>query len=135
MITEKERKHYVRQIRILLPIHTKKERAYFRDLGDSIELFIRSHPEASMSDLTKHFGEPQNIVYQYMESIDMDSIIRHTSMRRMLHRTLIIILLCFLASTAIWFGTVHKAYLDEKNATVKEGTTIYSSSKDEDIQP
>ena len=124
MITEKEIKKYISNIRSLLPAHFRAERLFLNNMQINIKDYADANPSASPNELIEHFGEPADIVRCYVESIDIDALIQKISIRKLFRKIFILILTCAIIGLIIFSVFSYKAYLEYKNTIVHETETV-----------
>ena len=83
-ITNKERKHYINQIKKLLFCSSKERKKFLNEFNDNIDDFLKDHPDASIDDLQKNMGTPQEIAEGFLGNADTKAIKRRTSVVRVL---------------------------------------------------
>ena len=127
-ITENDIKEYLHQIKILLPFYKLPEKELLRELSDSIETYLGTHPDASTEDIEDHFGTPLEIVQGYVESLDIETLISNISVRKMLRRITIILLLVAIVGLSIFGGFYYKGYQYYKNTVVTENETTVDNN-------
>ena len=120
----KEAKTYLKQIRHLLPILSKQEKRFLKDLESALSDYISAYPHANTDEISAKFGSPADVVHDYIESLDLDYIIRRISARKIIKRAIAILILLALLAFALVAGTTYKAYLDSKNSVITQEVTI-----------
>ncbi|MDD6298779.1 DUF6120 family protein [Hornefia butyriciproducens] len=116
-------KKYKKQIKALLPFYSKKERRFMRELNDSFNHYIEKNPKSTMLEIQEQFGTPQEIVREYIDSFDVDILIRKLSIRKIIKRVFIALLLALVIGLGIFSAFTYKAYLEYKNTLVIEAET------------
>ena len=116
-------KKYKKQIKALLPFYSKKERRFMRELNDSFNHYIEKNPKSTMLEIQEQFGTPQEIVQEYIDSFDVDILIRKLSIRKIIKRVFIALLLALVIGLGIFSAFTYKAYLEYKNTLVIEAET------------
>lgn len=89
----KEIKHYFRQIKLLLPIMGKKERRFLKDFRSSVEDFLEKNPGSDIADVVERFGSPDDVMHDYISSLDQEQLCRNIHFRHLLRNAIIVILL------------------------------------------
>ncbi len=124
MTNDKEIKCYISEIKTLLPVCFKSERRFINNLKDSIYAFTDSHPDASMEDLIDQFGEPFEIVKGYISSMEVETLIKMISVRKMLHRIAAIILIAAIIGLTIFGGFYYTKYHSYKSTAAAKYESI-----------
>lgn len=123
MVDDKDIKAYISKIKTLLPVYSKPERQFINKLKENIYSYVASHKVASMNDIENQFGEPFEIVRGYIESMDIEALISKMSVRKMLRRITVIILIFAVIGLSILGGFYYKGYQYYKNTVVTENET------------
>lgn len=127
MVKNKEIDSYISSIKTLLPLYSKSEKAFIKRLRDSIYTFIESHPDSSVDDVIGQFGEPFDIVQGYIEAMEIEALVTAISIRRMLRKITIIILIAAIIGLAIFGGYYYKGYQYYINTVVTENDTTFDT--------
>lgn len=118
-ISDKELKQYFKQIKLLLPLRRKKEKQFLKELQENVAEFIALNPNCSFADIRSHFGRPQDVVKDYLSTMDSADLCKQVCVRkRIKHAAAVILSLCLIAFL-LHAGVVYKIYLDEKNQVIK----------------
>ena len=92
-IKNPEIRHYFRQIKRLLPIHTKEEQQFINTLRSSVEIFVEEHPGSSIDDIINQFHSPKQVVCDYLSSLDHTRLCSLLSLRDHIKRTVGLLLI------------------------------------------
>lgn len=124
MVSEKEIKKFITEVDSLLPVHSKRERLFLKKLKLSIEDYGNENSFSSLQDIIDNFGEPLDVVRSYVDSMDIDMLMKEISARRILKRIFITVLICAVLGLSILAGFTYKGYLEYKNTIVTEIETV-----------
>lgn len=128
---DKELNAYYKRIRASFPVYTATEKRFFHDLKDSISEHIEAHPTCSQTDIMDKFGTSQEIIKEYLESIDGDHLYKNLKTARWIRIAVIFCCLCVAIACLLYSFYIHKAYQDSKDAIItKEETTIIEYVKE-----
>ena len=83
-ITNKERNQYINQIKKLLFCSSKERKKFFKEFNDNIDDFLKDNPEASIDELQKAMGTPQEIADGFLSNTSTKDIKQRTSIVRVL---------------------------------------------------
>ena len=83
-ITNKERKQYINKIKKLLFCSSKDRKKFLHDFNENIDDFLKDNPEASIDELQKAMGTPQEIAEEFLSNIDTKELRKRTSIVRVL---------------------------------------------------
>lgn len=75
-------KQYIVIVRHLFPIMGKPEKAYLKHLGDNMKDFFEEHPPDSMETVISRFGPPEDVVNNYLESAELDYLLKRMKQAR-----------------------------------------------------
>ena len=68
---------YIHNIWTIMPMHTDKEKFYLLDLKKHLKEFMDDHPDCSYEDIVEHFGEPKDIVVEYIQNVSFVHYLRY----------------------------------------------------------
>lgn len=81
-ITDKERKKYINEIQKLLVCDLKERKKFVRDFNSNIDDFLSDNPEASIDELEKAMGTPQEIADGFISNASPKDIKKRTSIAK-----------------------------------------------------
>jgi len=111
-------KKYIKNIWTIMPMHTKKEKFYLNE-------YLDDHPQCSYDDIVQQFGEPKDIVVNYIQNSDENNLIKRMKLKSIIQKFLIFFsVICTIL--AIFFSVLWYDYIQEqKNSIIYEiETTI-----------
>ncbi len=85
-------KAYVSQVKAILPIWGKKEKAFVKKLHNDLCDYCEDNNVTTINELYKDFGTPQEFVFDYISLMEPDIISKKINTVKLI-RTLVIILL------------------------------------------
>ena len=74
-------KKYIKNIWTIMPMHTKKEKFYVSELKKHLNEYLDDHPQCSYDDIVQQFGEPKDIVVEYIQSSDENDLIKKNEIK------------------------------------------------------
>lgn len=105
-------KKYIKNIWTIMPMHTKKEKFYVSELKKHLNEYLDDHPQCSYDDIVQQFGEPKDIVVEYIQSSDENDLIKRMKLKTILQKFLIFFsVICTIL--AIWFGVLWYSYMQD----------------------
>ncbi len=120
-MNQRELDIYIRQIKLLLPLYTKKEKQFLRDFKDSVNEFCSQSPNCTTEDVMERFSTPEDIVHDYIvEALQTEDLCKKISLSRFIKRAIAVLLLLAALSTAFWGISCYKAYLDSKESVISQ---------------
>lgn len=123
-MTNSNAKKYLKQIKALLPVLSKQEKRFLKDMKNDVDEFSNDNPEVTFEDLTDKFGNPNDVVHNYIESVDLDYMIKCISSRKLIRRTAIIVLVLAFIGFCAFIGSVYMAYLDSQNSVITQEVIV-----------
>ena len=116
-------KKYIKNICTIMPMHTKKEKFYLNELKKHLNEYLDDHPQCSYDDIVQQFGEPKDIVVEYIQNSDENDLIKRMKLKSILQKFLIFIsVICTIL--AIWFGVLWYDYMqNEKDSIIYDVET------------
>ena len=104
---------------------TKKEKFYLNELKKHLNEYLDDHPQCSYDDIVQQFGEPKDIVVNYIQNSDENNLIKRMKLKSIIQKFLIFFsVICTIL--AIFFSVLWYDYIQEqKNSIIYEiETTI-----------
>ena len=103
-------KAYVSQVKTILPVRGKKEKAFVRKLHNDLCDYCEYNNINHIEELYKKYGTPQEVVFEYISLMEPDIISKRINTAKYI-RILIasLITISFLA-TAIWSIYIYHLY-------------------------
>lgn len=118
-------KKYIKNIWTIMPMHTKKEKIYISELKKHLNEYVDDHPQCSYDDIVQQFGDPKDIVVDYIQNSNENELIKRMKLKSIIQKSLIFFsVICTIL--AIWIGILWYDYIqDQKNSIIYEiETTI-----------
>jgi len=117
-------KYYIKQISHLLPLHTKKERLFLNELKDSVMRFTEETQDYSIDCIMERFGNPLDVVHDYLLSMNEAELQKALSKRRLVTGCIVTVLIGMLIVFLSF--RIHLAQLiKQAEETVIETRVIY----------
>ena len=125
-MNQKELDTYFKQIKLLLPLYTKKEKQFLRDFKDSVNEFCSQSPNCTMEDVIARFSTPEEIVHDYIsESLATENLCQKIQLRRFVKKILLTLLIGILAALAVrTIALLHIVNESEQYYITREVTEI-----------
>ncbi len=125
-MNQKELDTYFRQIKLLLPLYTKKEKQFLRNFKDSVNEFCSQSPNCTMEDVIARFSTPEEIVHDYIsEALATENLCQKIQLRRFVKKILLTLLIGILAALAVrTIALLHIVNESEQYYITREVTEI-----------
>lgn len=125
-MNQKELDTYFRQIKLLLPLYTKKEKQFLRDFKDSVNEFCSQSPNCTMEDVIARFSTPEEVVHDYIsEALATEDLCQKIQFRCFVKKILLILLIGLLAALAVrTIALLHIVNESEQYYITREVTEI-----------
>lgn len=121
----KDSKRYLRKIRTLLPVWGSYEKRFYKDIRSNVTEFCNVHPDYTYSDLEHEFNSPEEIVSQYLMSIDTDYISRKLSFKKYVKAACVLLISAVLIAVISWNLFLYNARREFKERmSTFDGITI-----------
>lgn len=112
-------KAYVSQVKAILPIWSKKEKAFVRKLQCDLYDYCECNNINTIEELYKSYGTPQEVVFEYISLMEPDVISKRINTAKYIKIAIIVILIL----STIFTGTVcmimyseHKIFREQEYA-------------------
>lgn len=118
MATKSLSEQYLKKVKSLFPYVSKAERKYLDNLRLTLDDFCVAENISDIKELADGFGKPEDIVHEYISSIETDELIRRLNSRKII-RCIIVIALIIAVVTATFFAIhTYREYLLIKNSAI-----------------
>lgn len=118
-------KSYLKKIRTLLPVFGPQEKDFFRKISGDIEEYVQDHPDVTEDSLNEKFGTPSRNVYEYVESVDTDYLIRKIRVARFVKRSIAVLLVIAAVTAGVISYFSYRDYVEAKDSYIhREVITI-----------
>ncbi len=96
--------NYIKTIRQFLPINRKAEKDYLASLQKKVEVFCENDTDITNSDIYIEFGNPREAANNYLNSVDIEKLMKAINIRKVIHHAFIYIaVVLFIVSFIICF--------------------------------
>ncbi|CCY60373.1 hypothetical protein G4313_06190 [Coprococcus eutactus] len=130
---------YMRKVRHLLPTMHKAERRFITNLRQDIEELAQTRPSISYEALVTEFGDPHELVNNYISEKDIDTIRKELHISHYIKSLVITGILAILLVTGFKMLLAHLDYLHAQESQIAYDTTVIeeleTSSAEEALEP
>lgn len=103
-------KAYVSQVKAILPIWGKKEKAFVKKLHDDLCDYCEDKKITAIDALYKGFGTPQEIVFEYISLMEPDAISKRINTAKYIRMFVIGLLALITIATSALCITLYSEY-------------------------
>lgn len=112
-------KHYYRTIRSFLPCSRKLKKRILGEIQNSVNGYLKDHPEANITEIEARFGEPKNIAAAYVDDMNTPELLHTLRVRRRIITAVVIGVIASLFMWASCLGYALVRYNTEYNGTIE----------------
>lgn len=106
-------KRYYKAINSWLPCSRKLRKQIIGQIQNCVEAYLEQNPDADITQLKNHFGDPQTIAATYVENTGTAEILKDLRIRRRIVRIVAGVMAVMLI---MWAGVVIWAAIDAKES-------------------
>lgn len=118
-------KKYMKDIKILFPTMEKEEKNYLKGFRKNVIDYIEENSIQSEEELYEEFGNPKEVVTEYLNHVDTEDLIKKIKKSTMIKKGILIIIIVCLGINAYKAALIYKDYKESINARIyEERTTI-----------
>lgn len=117
---------YLSDVKSLFPIMGKPEKKYLSKLREPLEDYCREEQVSTMEEIYDNFGQPDEVVNNYLRSADTAYLIKRIRLSKWVKRGFIALLLIALIGVSIAGIYMHKEYTIYKQEQLHHEETILS---------
>ena len=103
LTSDRALKRYYRQVRQMLPCTRKEKLLLEKQIRANVEDYITEHPQADISAVRAHFGEPQTVAAAYIEATETGELLRQFNLNKKIFCLIACAVLVVLLS---WSGVI-----------------------------
>ena len=118
----KDSKKYIRDLKLFLPIHSKKEKQLFSDIKSRLEELTADSPEVTYEQICDELGAPQEVVSEYFFNSDTEYLVKKLRFTQYIRCVFLIVVIAILIVTGVRSYYLHQLYLE---CTEKDIPTYY----------
>lgn len=107
-IRETALKRYFHTIRSYLPCSRKLKKRILDEIHSSVNGYLSDHPDATITEIETHFGEPKNIAAAYVDDMDTSELLHALRVRR---RITTAVVAGVIAALLMWASCLSYAYV------------------------
>lgn len=112
----KEQKHYLKEIKALMPVYGKYEKRFIHDIKASICELDAEHITYEM--LCRKLGRPEDLIVNYYQEIDSTYLRKQLKRTHSIKAVVLIIVLLAVVISLCRLGFLYSLYLDGKDAII-----------------
>lgn len=118
-------KVYVSQVKAILPVWGKKEKAFVKKLREDLTDYCEDNKVATIEELYTGYGKPQDVAFEYITLMEPDVISKRINTAKFI-RILVIGLLTLVtvATSAFCIGLYHEYQVQVRQEVVGANVII-----------
>lgn len=120
-------KKYISEIKALFPINRKQEKEYLKKLTSDIEDFCEETGAAEKGELYKNYGTPQEVVSNYLLTLDSQYVAKRIRTTRIIKRAVAAVLVLATIATSVYGVYLFIAYQDHLDNQCGGVVTVISN--------
>ena len=118
MINNKDIDKYLCDISALIPVSNNSKKRFLKDMRASIDAYVEEISSSSIEDIYKEFGNPTSVAFDFIDSMDTDTLLKQLSLAQIIRRVLTAILIIAFLSLALYTSVLYRSYIEFKNNIV-----------------
>ena len=120
----KEIKRYLKEIKNLLPVYGKKEKAFVMMIKTSILETYGTESTVGYDMICSEFGSPKEIVISYFAEVDDDELYKRVRFSKMIKIAAIFIVLIVAATAVFKSILLYDSYKKSVDAIITQEVTV-----------
>ena len=112
---------------MLIPIRTRSSKQFISELANRINDYLDENPSASLDDIKSQFGTPLEISQSYLDSVDIEILIKQLSLARAVKQLFTLLAILLILALCVFSAFTYKGYLHYKNTVITETQTVIES--------
>lgn len=123
-------KQYIKDVKTVLPCYGKQEKAFVKYLKQQLTDYMEQKPLITYNDLVNEFGYPANLIADYYQSSDEDTLIHKLKIRKYFYSVIIAGILAVLFVSGLRYAVIQKIIYDTNHTKIQKLPTKYKSEPD-----
>lgn len=126
----KEAKRYYRKVKTLIPSKGKYEKSMLNSIRSRILGLENSRDDITYDDFCNIIGAPQDVIYNYYETVDIDYLIDRLRTTKIVRRCAYIALVVIIICSTIVAGYYYSVYMKCTSTIIEDRQTIFLEERD-----
>ncbi len=123
-------KQYIKDVKTVLPCYGKQEKDFIKYLKQQLTDYMEQKSLITYNDLVNEFGYPANLIADYYQSSDEDTLIHKLKVRKYFYSVIIAGILAVLFVSGLRYAVVQKIIYDSNHTKIQKLPTKYKSEPD-----
>ncbi len=124
MDRERAIQDYIKQVKVMFPLHGSERQRFINDLKEAVESHVEKTKDTSYEGIVEHFGSPSEVISNYIEGMDPEVLCRKITFRRRIFAVAIIALIAILIGVIVNLYWDYSAYRQDVESIVVERETV-----------
>lgn len=122
---------YIREIRHFLPVYGHFEKRYLKDIQQAVRDYVESNENSSFDDLITEFGEPKDLVSNYILEQDAESLRKAIKFSGYIKATLLVAILTLLACTGIRGYAEYRSFQEAQKSYISREVIVINETEEQ----
>ena len=123
-------KQYTKDVKTVLPCYGKQEKDFMKYLNQQLTDYMEQKSFITYNDLVDEFGYPANVIADYYQSSDEDTLIHKLKIRKYFYSVIIAGILAVLFVSGLRYAVIQKIIYDTNHTKIQKLPTKYKSEPD-----
>ncbi len=123
-------KQYIKDVKTVLPCYGKQEKDFIKYLKQQLTDYMEQKSLITYNDLVNEFGYPANLIADYYQSSDEDTLIHKLKVRKYFYSVIIAGILAVLFVSGLRYAVIQKIIYDSNHTKIQKLPTKYKSEPD-----
>lgn len=110
--------HYFKQIRSLFPTYGGNEKRFLADFKKSVSDFVDNAPDATFEEILSEFGDPKEIIKDYMNDLDIDNLMTRIRLSKAIRIAVALLVLIALLMASTILAMQYQLHKDAREAII-----------------
>lgn len=123
-------RQYIKDVKTVLPCYGKQEKDFIKYLKQQLTDYMEQKSLITYTDLVNEFGYPANLIADYYQSSDEDTLIHKLKVRKYFYSVIIAGILAVLFVSGLRYAVIQKIIYDTNHTKIQKLPTKYKSEPD-----
>ena len=95
-------KEYIKEVKAMFPVKSKKERLYLKNLARDVEMLCEEENITSKEELYEKYGKPIEVVAEYFATVETDYVLKKLRISRYIKALVAVIITIIVVYSSVY---------------------------------
>ena len=95
-------KKYIKEVKAMFPVKSKKERLYLKNLARDVEMLCEEENITSKEELYEKYGKPVDVVAEYFATVETDYVVKKLRISKYIKALIAVIITIIVVYSSVY---------------------------------